>query len=40
VADATGHMDRPGASPSSVNLVNPYTGILANLYYHLTQPKS
>ena len=34
MADATGHMDRPGAGPSSVNLVNPYTGILANLYYH------
>jgi len=34
VSDATGHMDRPGAGPNSVNLVNPYTGTLANLYYH------
>jgi hypothetical protein len=34
VSDATGHMDRPGAGPTSVNLVNPYTGMLANLYYH------
>ena len=34
MADATGHMDRPGAGPQSVNLVNPVTGHLANLYYH------
>ena len=34
MSDATGHMDRPGAGPSSVNLVNPRTGMLANLYYH------
>jgi hypothetical protein len=34
MTDATGHMDRPGAGPSSVNLVNPITGMLANLYYH------
>ena len=34
MADATGHMDRPGAGPHSVNLVNPLTGTLANMYYH------
>jgi hypothetical protein len=34
MSDATGHMDRPGAGPRSMNLVNPFTGILANLYYH------
>jgi hypothetical protein len=34
MTDATGHMDRPGAGPSSVNLINPVTGMLANLYYH------
>lgn len=34
MSDATGHMDRPGSGPNSVNLVNPYTGMLANMYYH------
>ena len=34
MADKSGHMDRPGAGPRSVNLVNPVTGQLANLYYH------
>jgi hypothetical protein len=29
MADATGDMDRPGAGPNSVNLVNPFTGMLA-----------
>jgi hypothetical protein len=34
MSDASGHMDRPGAGPMSVNLVNAVTGMLANLYYH------
>jgi len=34
MADASGHMDRPGAGPSSVNLVDPVTRMLANMYYH------
>jgi hypothetical protein len=34
MTDATGHFNRPGAGPMSVNLVNPVTGQPANLYYH------
>ena len=34
MTDATGHLDRPGAGPATVNLVNPVTRMPANLYYH------
>jgi hypothetical protein len=35
MTDKTGHMDRPGAGPSTVNLVNPVTRMPSNLYHHL-----
>jgi len=35
MTNKTGHMDRPGAGPTTENLVNPVTRMPSNLYYHL-----
>ena len=35
MTNKTGHMDRPGACPTTENLVNPVTRMPSNLYYHL-----
>jgi hypothetical protein len=34
MTDKTGHFNRPGAGPNTVNLVNPVSRMPVNLYYH------
>ena len=34
MTDKTGHFNRPGAGPNTVNLVDPVSRMPVNLYYH------